>query len=343
MPRVLFINDYPMVKCAGLCDDGEYPTQHLWGMRDIGEHGFDVEYFPDRTWLGQPKLLRYGVQQLQVALRASGADLVYSASQHCAWLLARMRTLGLLGKPLVSMVHHPLRGALQNGAFVSGHDKLLFLSSRVEQDVKERFKPRHEATATLRWGPDVRFSSAIEPEGQAVDVLAAGKTNRDFPTFVEACRGEPWSSVIYCARGNVAKVLDPPANVAIHTNDTGHVLSYRELYQRSKRVRIIAVPLSEVDALAGLTSVLDALALGKPLIMTRNRWLDFDPQAAGVGYTLDVGDVEGWRQALRRILNDPELERTMGERARAIAERMNIRTFTAELSRHFEHALAASA
>jgi glycosyltransferase involved in cell wall biosynthesis len=130
--------------------------------------------------------------------------------------------------------------------------------------------------------------------------------------------------------------------VAIHTNETGHVLSYRELYGRSRRARVIAVPLSEVDALAGLTSVLDALALGKPLLMTKNRWLDFDPEAQGIGYTLDVGDTEGWRQALQRVLGDRDLEASMGQRARALGERMNTQTFAKDLAHHFETVLQAS-
>src|SRR3954464_675823 len=105
MPRVLFLNNYPMVKGLRQCQAGEYPSQHLWGMREIGAHGFEVDYFPDRTWLGPPQRARFAAQQVQAALRASGADLIYSASQHNVWLLARMRGLGLLRKPLVSIVH----------------------------------------------------------------------------------------------------------------------------------------------------------------------------------------------------------------------------------------------
>lgn len=339
MPRILFLNDYPMTKGRRLCEAGEYPAQHLWGMRDIERHGFEVEYFPDETWLGSPRRLNYAVQQIQAALQASKADLVYSASQHNVWLLARLRRLGLLRKPLVTMVHHPLRKLLQNGALVHGNDRLVFLSSHVENDVKERFAPRPGSTARLSWGPDLEFAKSIEPAGDAVDVLAAGKTNRDFVTFVEALRGTPWSAAIYCARANVSKVTDPPANIAIRTDETGHVLGYRELYQLCQRARVIAVPLVEVDALAGLTSIVDAWALGKPLVMTKNRWLDFDPEAHGIGYAVEPGDVQGFRDALSRILSDPQLERDMGERARALGERVNTQTFARELAREFETAL----
>lgn len=343
MPRILFLNNYPMVKGLRQCQAGEYPAQHLWGMRDIGQYGFEVEYFPDRTWLGPPERARFLLQQAQAARLANGVDLIYSACQHNVWLLARLRRLGMLRQPLVTMVHHPLRGVLQNGALVRGSDKLLFLSRAVEEDVKRRFSPAAGATVTLGWGPDLGFADGIEAAGERVDVLSAGKTNRDFKTLVEALRGTPWSASIYCARANVSKVASPPGNVSIHTNETGHVLGYRELYQRSKRARVLAVPLAEVDALAGLTSVVDALALGKPLIMTKNRWLDFDPEAQGIGYTLEVGDVEGWRQALQRVLGDPELEARLGQKARALGEQMNTQTFAKNLAHQFESVLQGSA
>lgn len=202
-----------MVKARGLCDVGEFPSQHLWGMREIGQHGFDVEYFPDQTWLGAPERLGYLVQQAQAAVRATRADLIYSACQNNVWLLARMRRLGLLRSPLVSMVHHPLRGWLQNGALVHGHDKLLFLSRLVEHDVRRRFKPAPDATATVGWGPDLRFTDAIPPEGDAVDVLSAGKANRDFATLAEALRGTPWSATVYCAAADAARIKNPPAKM----------------------------------------------------------------------------------------------------------------------------------
>jgi glycosyltransferase involved in cell wall biosynthesis len=340
LPRILFLNDYPMCKARGLCNAGEYPAQHLWGMRHIEQHGFEAQFFPDLTWFGPPRRARYLFQQLQAALQSGQADLVYSASQHNVWLLARLRRLGLLRKPLVTMVHHPLRGLLQNGALVHGSDKLLFLSRHVENDVKRRFAPRPGSTATLDWGPDLEFANSIEPAGESTDVMAAGKTNRDFVTFCEALRGTPWTASIYCARGNVRNVTEPPPNVSLHTDEEGQVLGYRELYQRSRLARVIAVPLSEVDALAGLTSIVDAWALGKPLIMTKNRWLDFDPEALGIGYAVEVGDVAGWRKALERILGDSAVERQMSERARALAERINAQTFARDLARQFESALA---
>lgn len=334
MPRLLFLNDYPMQEARRLHASGLYPSQHLWGTAELPALGWTVVDFPDRTWLGAPAKWRFTVQQVQAAMlaRQREVDVVYSACQFNTWLLARMRRAGLLKVPLVTMVHHPLRGPLQNRAYVQGHDALLFLNRSVEEQSRRRFADRLPLCQSLWWGPDLRFAADIAPEGPPVDVIAAGKSHRDFATLVRAANGAAWTVAVYCAHRNLAGLDNVPGNVTVHANESGLVLSYPDLYARVRSARLVAIPLAEVDALAGLTSVLDALALGLPLVMTRNRWLDFDPEREGVGLTVEPGDAQGWRRSIDHILCNPQLERDMGRRARDLAERGDMRRFAAELS-----------
>ncbi len=330
MLRVLFLNDYPMVQARHLNEQGVYPSQHLWGAKELPQFGVEPVYFPDETWLGAPQRWRFGVQQLQAWLMANQCDAIYSACQPNTWLLARMRSLGLLRKPLLTMVHHPLQSRLQNEAYVAGHDALLFLNESVRQDTLQRYGSKVRFSRTLPWGPDLSFYQPRPGVTPDVDVMAAGKTNRDFVTLIEAARGQPWRLAIYCANRNIPPDLDIPGNVTLHRNESGNVLNYRELYERSEQARIIAVPLAEVDTLAGLTSVVDALALSKPLIMTRNKWLDLDPGRDGFGFTVPVGDVQAWREAIAQTLGGREAE--MYVAATAVAERLNMSAYALELA-----------
>lgn len=336
MRRVLFLNDYPMGEARRLWEAGSYPAQHLWGMADIGRFGYEPVYFPDRTWAGPPQKLKFSVQQLQAWTLSGHVDLVYSACQFNVWLLARLRRLGLLRRPLATVVHHPLRSPLQNAAYVAGHDLLLFLNRSVEQSVRERFPRELRRAATLGWGPDLDFARHAAPSGPPVGVLAAGKMKRDMRTLIDAARGASWTAALYCARSNLEGAGEIPGNVSVQANESGHILSYRDLYDRAAAARVIAVPLEAVDGLAGLTSVLDALALGKPLVMTRNRWLDLDPEAEGFGFTVEPGDTAGWRRALDKLLTNDDLAQAMGERARALAQRLNATSFARDLAQAFD-------
>lgn len=339
--RVLFLNDYPMVQARALNEQGLYPSQHLWGMKEITRWGIEPVYFPDSTWAGPPSRWKFSVQQLQAWLQSHPCDLVYSACQFNTWILARMRWLGLLRKPLVTMVHHPLQSVLQNGSYVAGHDALVFLNESVRELTVQRFGAQLKVSRTLPWGPDMDFFPApLASAPTRVDVLAAGKTNRDFKTLIEAASGQSWSAEIYCANRNLTGVQQRPPNVTVHSNDSGIVLNYRQLYEASAQAKVIAVPLVEVDALAGLTSVLDALALGKPLVMTRNRWLDLDPEAEGFGLTVAPGDVQGWRQAIQRIVTDENLRVSMSAAALATARKLNMASYAEQLAAVFHEVLA---
>lgn len=337
--KVLFLNDYPMAKARELNRQGVYPSQHLWGMREIARFGYDPVYFPDSTWLGGPSRYKFSVQQLQAFIEFGGCDVVYSACQFNTWLLARMRRIGLLRKPLVTLVHHPLKSVLQGAGYVAGHDALVFLNKSVETLTKQRFGDRLALSATLPWGPDLQFCTdlmAVPGPVLDIDVVAAGKTNRDFGTLVGASRQRNWKVSIYCADRNLEGIGPIPEHVSVQSNASGIVLDYRQLYEVSARARIIAVPLFEIDALAGLTSVVDAIALGKPLVMTRNKWLDLDPQAEGFGITVAAGDVAGWTRAIDTILGDEQLQQRMSENARRVAASLNMENFARDLAKVFD-------
>ena len=71
----------------------------------------------------------------------------------------------------------------------------------------------------------------------------------------------------------------------------------------------------------GLTTVVEALALGLPILCTRNLQMPMDIETEGCGFWIEVGDVEGWKEKLLYITNHPEEARAMGKRGRALAER----------------------
>ena len=71
----------------------------------------------------------------------------------------------------------------------------------------------------------------------------------------------------------------------------------------------------------GLTTVVEALALGLPILCTRNPQMPMDIEAEGCGFWLEPNDVEGWKDKLRFIAAHPDEAVAMGRRGRALAER----------------------
>jgi glycosyltransferase involved in cell wall biosynthesis len=348
-PKVLLLNNYPMADAMRGWRDGAYPGHHLWGAAGLREHGFDVVIPP---WAGIPRIaaflkprvpVEWGDcdQQLRAALRLD-CDVIYSACQYASGLLARLRTRGLLRKPVVALVHHALGTDEPTRAFVAGHTRLPCLSGRVRDQLRGTFAVPEERARLLDWGPELRFYDALPdgpPDAPGALVVSAGKSFRDHDTLATAAAEEGIATLVVGTAPARA-----PASPFVRVNAVGEGcpnVPYPEVLRLCRAARVLAIPLLDTSGLAGLTSLLDALALGKPVVMTRNPWVDLDVAAEGIGLWVDPGDVAGWRRALRELSSDEARCREMGARARALAEkRYNLDAFTAQLARELSAALA---
>jgi glycosyltransferase involved in cell wall biosynthesis len=90
----------------------------------------------------------------------------------------------------------------------------------------------------------------------------------------------------------------------------------------------VAIPYRATDVMLGLTELNDALALAKPVVMTRSPHIDVDIEAVGCGIWVDPGDLGGWRRALTRLREHPDEAQAMGAAGRRFAqESWNAQTF----------------
>jgi glycosyltransferase involved in cell wall biosynthesis len=83
----------------------------------------------------------------------------------------------------------------------------------------------------------------------------------------------------------------------------------------------------------GLTTLVEAFALGIPVICSRNPNFEMDIDKEEIGITVAYNDVEGWINAIRRIAGHPEEAQKMGANARKLAEeRFNLEIFSREIA-----------
>jgi glycosyltransferase involved in cell wall biosynthesis len=160
---------------------------------------------------------------------------------------------------------------------------------------------------------DLRFWT---PDPSATDeglVVAAGTEARDYPVLVEAMRGLDARLEIAVGSmvmatgdrgtGRVASTMAPvpvdlPANVTVR-----HDLSPHELRALYRRAHVVAVPLRDVDFDAGVTAITEALAMGKPLVVSRTRGQVDVITDGRDGLMVPPGDVVAMREALVRLLS----------------------------------------
>lgn len=109
-----------------------------------------------------------------------------------------------------------------------------------------------------------------QPVAEEAMICSAGLEHRDYPTLFQAVAGlevrvEVAAASYWSHQRNTAAGATPPPNVNVGAYDY-HAL--RDLYARAS---LVVVPLFDVDFQAGITTILEAMAMGKAVIVTRTR------------------------------------------------------------------------
>ena len=152
-------------------------------------------------------------------------------------------------------------------------------------------------------------------------VSAAGLEWRDYPTLLKAAARMPDVSFKLAAASPWSKHSDEtqdrtlPKNVAVRRYEYGEL---RQLYAQSA---VVAVPLYENDFQAGVTTMIEAMAMGKPVIVTRTTGQTDVITHGENGVVVPPNDPGAWEREIRRLLGDGDERRRLGENARAWVER----------------------
>jgi glycosyltransferase involved in cell wall biosynthesis len=171
-------------------------------------------------------------------------------------------------------------------------------------------------TVLLGYDVDERFFDA----GLSIDgdyVLVVGDdVSRDFPTLFSAMRG-----LELPLRLRTSRLTTVPDELVGSAEIITRYLSYAELRDLYARARMVVLPLHDMVHPGGITTLVEALSMGKPVICT---------QSAGVSDLLRDGESmlvvpprnpDELRIAIARLDGDPQLRAQLGAAARAQAER----------------------
>jgi hypothetical protein len=151
---------------------------------------------------------------------------------------------------------------------------------------------------------------------------------RDYATLVEAIRGTDLRCHIATDHvripGRVRLIKDRRVPIGDLVTPSTRIIAGRmplaELRQLYARSRFVVVPLVPSDSDNGVTVILEAMAMGKPVICSRTRG-QVDVIEDGVtGVYVPVGDAAALRAAMLSLWNDPQRAQEMGRRARAYVE-----------------------
>ena len=159
--------------------------------------------------------------------------------------------------------------------------------------------------------------------------IATGKEQRDQPTLIEAFNRTGRHLILYIGINPNPNVPNPNLEAVERCEPADNIdvvkicglLPY-EIAREVAKADCVVICCHRTRYTAGLTTVVEALALGLPIICSRNPQIPVDFDRLGCGISVEYGDVEGWQRAVEYIATHPDEARLMGERGRALAEQM---------------------
>lgn len=302
-------------------------------------------------------------QSVAAWVRAARYDAVFVDREPTGFILAALLKLRRR-RPRLVMIGHLLTPAKKRLLFraLRLHTAVdcLVVHSSLQRDVaRTELRLRPDQIAMIPYHSDVQFWS---PAGVPVkhQICSAGLEYRDHNTFIDAVRDLDVAVVIAAAsHWSKHRDLDEariPANVRIVSLDYA---SLRRLYAESL---FVVVPLHDVDNQAGITTILEAMAMGKAVIVSHSRgqsdvvrdrrrqnridparatqpgWVqqlgaDESIAAGQTGIYVMPGDVAELRRAVAFLLAHPQQARLMGANGRrVVASAMSLDHYTQRLA-----------
>ena len=323
--RLYFYHTQDTERIVREWQDGKFPSHFLYGALQLRDYGVDIVWHHQRhTYKRFRDML---VATWKVLSCRQHYDVLYATHSLGIEPVILLRALRLYRHPIVVWHHqpivkakNPIREALAR-LFYRGMDHMIFFSERLIQDSLASAKADPSRMSMVHWGADLEYYRP-DPVGSGGSFfISTGKELRDFETLLQAFRETGLPLVLFAEKKRQAyfESLHPAENVEMHYGDRPIP---HEIAQFVAKSRCVCICCQQSNYTVGLTTVVEALALGLPILCTRNPQMPMDIEAEGCGFWLEPKDVEGWKEKLQYIAEHPDEAEAMGKRGRALAERL---------------------
>jgi glycosyltransferase involved in cell wall biosynthesis len=162
-------------------------------------------------------------------------------------------------------------------------------------------------------------------------IASAGREHRDYAVLDRACEG--LGQRLFIAAGSLhspgAPCTLPPSTSQAVVRQLDHV-NLRDLYARAA---VVVVPLIPNDFQAGVTTLLEAMAMGKAVVVSSTEGQRDIVIDGETGVLVPPGDESALHSVLARLLADPAERSRLGRNARhAVEERYSLERYVESLA-----------
>ncbi len=275
----------------------------------------------------------------EIQSRHAQYDAVVTWGEKLSLAMLSQQVLSRVSKPHIAMMYQFEKPNIRVplGTFKRNLHAVITWSSVQRRALIERIGFPADRVYLIRHYVDQMF---YKPRPSEEDMICAvGAEMRDYATLKEAVGGLGLRCHIAAdyvrIPGRVRLLADRRVRVAdisarSDVNITEGRVSLVELRNLYARSRFVVVPLLPSDTDNGVTCILEAMAMGKPVICTRTCGQVDVIQDGVTGVYVPIGDVAALRSAILSLWNEPLRAQQMGRNARAYIEQHHtLEKFTA--------------
>jgi len=329
--KVYLYGDIDILEFWSKCEKGEMPTNLLYGATRLSQFGIDVIRHTskkiDSRW-------RLSLTTLCKVLSCREKyDVFYAIQPRGIELLVLLRAFGLFRHPIVVWHHQPVKRAenllreLFARFYYRGFDHLIMFSEKIVEVSCESCKADRNKIHVVHWGADIGYFEKKQKEvSDRKGMISSGKEERDIVSLVKAFSDSNVQLSVYlpCRNGsrNYREELE---GVVISDNIHLHMpaeLTMDEMAEEVSKSECVVICCNKTNYTVGLTTVVEALGLGIPIISSRNQAYPMDLEKEGAGLYVDYYDVDGWKNAVKFISDNPERAEEMGKRGLELAKQL---------------------
>ena len=308
---------------------GGMSSRHFYGSIELEKSGrYNVVNVSLDSTPGIKGVIRNNLMMLK------SADVIFVPYFFVApfFLLSILKHLGLTRKKLVAICHTTMKSGncmmrtLYYKMIYSSFDMCFFHSQlNMEESISCRLIKSNK-TRFLYWGDDLSFIDKTYPIiNQGAFFISTGREQRDFKSLITVFEKEQYELEIYTNKTNpgfdyLRKQVGMYDNIHIEFLEKKNTPT-EKLTKRTSECLCVVVPVIEesMNYCVGLTSIVEAMALGKPIICNYNPYSPIDIKGEGIGIVVD--NKTSWKDAIEYIATHRDEANEMGIRGRRLAER----------------------
>lgn len=289
------------------CVKGAMPSHKMWGLYELSKRE-DINL----------KIISFNSSKLDILLNIIRfkPDIVYlpffdSLNFIYAFLF---KFLHILNFKVISLCHftiipRSLRGKIFWKLFYHCIDKMVFFSQKSKDECVNHGLMKDSDCSIIHWGIDLNWiNTHVEPKYSDYFV-STGKENRDFKTLISGFKNSQKQLIVFTKKENQGadyhylENIDTSDNIKIEFPTWNN--SYLQSLILSAHCKAYVIPLikDRIDYCVGWTSIVEAIALHKKIISTRNPYYPLDIEKEGIGYYTNPNDPVSWSN----LINNKEI------------------------------------